>query len=149
MKRILIFSAMIITALLTIPTITNAADEPDHKVVIHVDENDAKRMNLALNNVANVNKYYESKDESVEIELVAYGPGLHMFRKDTSPVIDRISAMSLQHENLTFSACANTHSVMSKKANKEIELVEEAAMVPSGVVQLIALQEAGFAYIRP
>jgi len=87
--------------------------------------------------------------ETVEIELVAYGPGLHMFRADTSPVIERITTMSLLHENLTFSACANTHSVMSKKADKEIELIEEASMVPSGVVQLIALQEQGFAYIRP
>lgn len=84
--------------------------------MIHVDENDKKLMNLALNNITNINKYYESVGETVEIELVAYGP---------------------------------THAVMSKKANKEIELLEEAAMVPSGVVQLIALEEKGYAYIRP
>ncbi|MEE9335484.1 MAG: DsrE family protein [Granulosicoccaceae bacterium] len=149
MKRILIATTLSLLALITFATTTSAADEADHRVAIHVDENDKKLMNLALNNITNINKYYESVGETVEIELVAYGPGLHMFRADTSPVIDRITTMSLLHENLTFSACANTHSVMSKKANKEIELLEEATMVPSGVVQLIALQEQGFAYIRP
>ncbi len=126
-----------------------AADEIVHKVAIHIDENDPKRMNMALNNVANVRKYYDSKGEKVEIEVVAYGPGLHMFRSDTSPVKDRISVMALEIDNLTFSACGNTHTAMSKKAGKEIELIEEAAMVPSGVVQLILLQEEGYAYVRP
>ena len=129
--------------------VTATAEEKIHKVAVHVDENDPKLMNMALNNVANLKKYYDSVGEKVEIELVAYGPGLHMFRADTSPVIQRISAMSLEIDNLTFSACANTHAAMTKKAGKEITLVEEAGMVPSGVVQLIHLQEQGYAYIRP
>jgi len=125
------------------------ADTTAHKVAIHVDENDPKTMNMALNNIANLRKYYDSVGEQVEIELVAYGPGLHMLRADTSPVAQRIAAMSLEIDNLTFSACGNTHTAMSKKADKEIELIDEANLVPSGVVQLIHLQEQGFAYIRP
>ncbi len=35
------------------------------------------------------------------IELVAYGPGLNMFVAEESPVTDRISAMSLEMENLS------------------------------------------------
>ena len=126
-----------------------ADEEKTHKVAIHVDENDPARMNMALNNVANIKKYYDSVGETVEIELVAYGPGLHMFREDTSPVKDRISVLSLEIENLTFSACGNTHNVMTEKAGKEVVLVDEVNVVPSGVVQLIALQEKGFSYIRP
>ncbi len=72
-----------------------------------------------------------------------------MLRADTSPVIDRISAMSLEIDNLTFSACGNTHAAMTKKAGKDVQLVDEANMVPSGVIQLITLQEQGYAYIRP
>ena len=150
MKSPTILVALIISSILSLfATAGFAADEIIHKVAIHVDENDPKRMNMALNNVANVRKYYDSQGEKVEIELVAYGPGLHMFRADTSPVKDRISMMSLEIDNLTFSACGNTHSAMSKKAGKEVELIEEATMVPSGVVQLILLQEQGYAYVRP
>ena len=72
-----------------------------------------------------------------------------MYVPGKSPVEDRISAMSLEMDNLTFAACANTHRAMSAKAGKDITLVAEAKMVPSGVVRLIELQENGFAYIRP
>jgi intracellular sulfur oxidation DsrE/DsrF family protein len=41
-------------------------------MVFHVDDNDPKRMNLVLNNVANVNNYYQGKGEQAQIEIVAY-----------------------------------------------------------------------------
>ena len=125
------------------------AEMKAHKVVLHLDDADPKRMNMVLNNVKNVRKYYDAKGEKVTIEVVAYGPGLHMLRADTSPVADRIAKMSLEIDNLQFSACGNTHRGMSKKAGKKIVMLEEATMVPSGVVQLIALQEDGYSYVRP
>ncbi len=118
-----------------------------HKLAIHVDENDKSRMNMALNNAANVMAYYEAKGEEVHIEIVAYGPGLHMFRADTSPVKQRIAAMALELDNIKFSACGNTHKKMSKKG--KVALISEAKLVPSGVVQLMELQEKGWAYVRP
>ncbi|MEM9629362.1 MAG: DsrE family protein [Pseudomonadota bacterium] len=119
------------------------------RVAIHVDENDPARMNMALNNAANIYKYYDEKGEAVEVRLVANGPGLHMFREDTSPVKERIAAMSLEHEGLTFAACGNTHRAMSSKAGGDITLISEAEMIQSGVVELIELQGDGWAYIRP
>ena len=120
-----------------------------HKVVIHVDENDPKRMNLALNNVKNLRKLYDAKGEKIIIEVVTYGPGLHMLRADTSPVKDRIARMALEYDNLQFSACANTRRVMKKKSGKEVPLLPEAKVVPSGVARIIELQEQGYAYVRP
>lgn len=120
-----------------------------HRVAVHVNQNDKQVMNMALNNVQNIKKYYDSKGDKVIVELVAYGPGLHMLRADTSPVKDRISAMSLADDNLKFSACGNTHRKMSKKAGKDVKLLSEAGKVPSGVVRLIELQENGYAYVRP
>ena len=125
------------------------ADGKAHYLAIHVDENDKGKMNMALNNAANVTKYYEAKGEKVEIEIVAYGPGLHMYRSDTSPVKDRIAAMSLENENLKFSACGNTMAGMTKKEGKKPNLISEAAVVPSGVVRLMELQEQGWTYVRP
>ncbi len=120
-----------------------------HKVAIHVDENDKARMNMALNNAENINNYYQSQGDSVEIEVVTYGPGLHMLRADTSPVKTRIAALSLELPNISFAACGNTKAKMSEQAGKEITLISEAKNVPSGVVRLIELQEQGWAYVRP
>ncbi len=120
-----------------------------HKLAIHVDENDPAVMNLALNNAQNVHSYYTQKGETVDIEIVAYGPGLNMYVAGKSPVADRISTMSLEMETLTFAACGNTLKKMSEKAGKEVALMSEANVVSSGVVRLIELQEAGYSYVRP
>jgi hypothetical protein len=124
------------------------AADAAHKLALHVDQNDPAVMNLVLNNAKNVQSYYADKGETVAIEIVAYGPGLKMYTAD-SPVKDRISAMSLEHENLTFAACGNTLAAMEKKAGAKVELISEASMVPSGVVRLIELQEQGYSYVRP
>lgn len=138
-----------LTAAIAVSATMALAEGQTHYVTIHVDENDPQVMNMALNNVANVSAYYESQGDEVVVELVAYGPGLNMFIPGKSPVEARISTMSLEMENVSFAACGNTLQAMSKKAGHDIELMDEASIVPSGVVRLIELQEQGYAYVRP
>jgi intracellular sulfur oxidation DsrE/DsrF family protein len=143
--------AVMLSAALAAPAMTTSAlaASKTHKVAIHVNQNDPKVMNLALNNVENIFAYYKKKGQRVTVEVVTYGPGLNMFRADTSPVKDRIAAMSLAQPRLQLSACGNTHRKMSKKAGKKIPIISEAKMVPSGVIRLIELQEKGYAYVKP
>lgn len=140
---------LLTVALLVMVPMAAWAESMVHKIAVHVDQGDPKVMNMALNNVQNVYKYYASKGEKVEIELVAYGPGLMMYLPGKSPVKDRISAMSLEYENLQFSACGNTLRKMSEKQGHDVALMDEATVVPSGVVRLVELQEQGYAYVRP
>jgi len=120
-----------------------------HHLAIHVDQNDAAVMNLALNNAANVTQAYEKNGDTVVIEIVAYGPGLHMLRDDTSPVKDRLKNFKAGMPNVTFSACGVTRAGMAKAEGKEIPIVAEATVVPSGVVRLMELQEQGYTYVKP
>ena len=150
MRRLVPAVPLVLLALLGPPTgVTHAADTPDHRVAVHVDQADPAVMNMALNNVANLQKHYADKGESVAVEVVTYGPGLNMLRADSSPVRERIAEMSLASDALTFSACANTRAAMAKKEGRDIELLDEATVVPSGVVRLVELQEEGYAYVRP
>lgn len=128
-----------------------AADKKAHRVAIHVDQNDPAVINLALNNASNIMDQYKSKGETVEIELVTYGPGLHMLRADTSTVQDRIKQIVKTSfpSSIKFSACGNTKEGMEKREEKSISLVSEAEIVPSGAVRLIELQEQGWSYLRP
>lgn len=119
-----------------------------HHVVYHVDQNDPKAMNLTLNNIQNMRKYYKDKGEEVTIELVANGPGILMFNED-SPVKARIETMSLEASNLTFSGCAVSTHKIGKKRGKELKLLGEVTSTPSGVVRISELQEEGYSYIRP
>jgi intracellular sulfur oxidation DsrE/DsrF family protein len=120
-----------------------------NKVAIQVNQNDKAVMDLALNNAKNVLEYYKDKGETIAVEIVTFGPGLHMLRADTSPVKDRIAPMSLENPNLKFVACANTQANQSKAEGKPVTLISEAKVMPSGVVRLMELQEQGYSYIRP
>ena len=142
-----------IAALLLMPPASSsfAADAKPHRVAIQVDQNDPQVMNLALNNATNVIEYYRGKNEDVEVDIVTYGPGLHMLRADTSPVQDRIKRLKdlAFPGKIQFSACNNTRQGMEKAEGHVIPVLSDATVVPSGVVRLMELQEQGWSYVRP
>ena len=125
--------------------------EKAHRLTIQVDQNDPAVMNLALNNATNVIEYYRAKGEEVDVDVVTFGPGLHMLRADTSPVQDRIKILKdlAFPSKIQFSACNNTRQGMEKKEGHPIEVLADAVIVPSGVVRLMELQEKGWSYLRP
>jgi hypothetical protein len=122
-----------------------------HRLLIHVDQNDPAVMNLALNNATNVIEYYRAKGEDVDVDIVTYGPGLHMLRADTSPVKDRIKQLKSMAfpSKVQFSACGNTKENIEKKEERPIAVLSDATIVPSGVVRLMEKQEEGWSYVRP
>jgi intracellular sulfur oxidation DsrE/DsrF family protein len=125
------------------------ADKKMHRLVLQVNTNEPPMMNLALNNATNVAQYYKDLGENVTIEIVTFGPGLHMLRDDTSPVKARIKAISESTPSISFRACGNTRENMSKAESKEIPLIAEAKVVKSGVVRVMDLQEKGWSYVKP
>jgi uncharacterized protein len=126
-----------------------AAHNKLHRLVLQVNTNEPAMMNLALNNATNVAQYYKDLGEKVTIEVVTFGPGLHMLRDDTSPVKARIKAISESTPAISFKACGNTQENMHKVENKEIPLIPEATVVKSGVVRVMELQEKGWTYVKP
>jgi hypothetical protein len=131
----------------------HAQGSKPHRIAIQVDQNDPAVMNLALNNAENIIEYYRDKGEDVDVEIVAYGPGLNMLRDDTSPVKDRIARIASTDatfpSRIAFSACNNTLQGMEKREGHAITIIPQAKMVPAGVVRLSELEEQGWSYIRP
>lgn len=130
----------------------NARLVPDakaHRLILQVNTNDPAAMNLTLNNATNVAQHYKDLGEKVKIEVVTFGPGLHMLRDDTSPVKARIEEMALSRPEVSFKACGNTQERMHKAENKDIPIVAQAQVVKSGVVHVMELQEKGWSYVKP
>ena len=151
-RAIVLCLASMILASSAFPAETKAQkSENAHRLLIQINQNDPTVMNLALNNATNVIEYYRSKGEEVSVDIVTYGPGLHMLRADTSPVQERIK----QLKNVAFpstvqcSACNVTKQGMEKKEGHGIELISDAVVVPSGVIHLMEMQEKGWSDIRP
>ena len=142
------FAALLLAPL---ASVSLAADQKPHRVAIQVDQNDPQVMNLALNNATNVIEHYRARNEEVEVDIVTWGPGLHMLRDDTSPVKDRLKRLKelAFPGKVQFSACNNTKQGMEKTEGKTVPIVSDATIVPSGVVRLMELQEQGWSYVRP
>jgi uncharacterized protein len=147
---VVIASVSLISTASAVDKKTQGSEKP-HRVAIQVDQNDAALMNLALNNATNVIEYYRAKGQDVDVDVVTYGPGLHMLRADTSPVKDRIKSLkdAAFPSKIQFSACNNTKEGMEKKEGQPVNVLSEAVLVPSGVVRLMELQEKGWSYVRP
>jgi len=150
-RRLLTALAFGFFALATTCAPVAAAGAQQHRVVIQVDQNDTAVMNLALNNAGNVLDFYRDKNEDVDVEIVAYGPGLNMLRDDTSPVKDRIKELKEVSfpSNIVFSACNNTKEAMEKREGHAIPIVPQATIVPAGVVRIMELEEQGYSYVKP
>jgi uncharacterized protein len=111
------------------------------RLVIQVSDAEPAKWNLALNNAKNVQE--ELGSANVEIEIVAYGPGLAMLKKDavTSGRVDEASLSGIK-----LVACENT--MRNQKLSKS-DMHPAASYAPAGVVEIMQKQAAGWAYIRP
>ena len=149
--RILAVAVVLCLSQATAATLKKASNAPVHRLMIQVNQNDPALMNLALNNATNVLEYYRSRGEQTDVDIVAFGPGLHMLRSDTSPVSDRIKGLKdvAFPGTFRFSACGVTRRGMETKEGKPVAMVPEASMVSSGVVHMMELQEKGWSYVRP
>ena len=119
---------------------TQAPTKKD-KVVFQMSDNDPANWGLALNNMRNVQVMLG--DEDVDVELVAFGPGIAMLKGD-SPMAKRITE-ALKH-GAKVVACENT-----MKAQKLVyaDMLPDIGYVPGGVVELMRKQQQGYAYIKP
>jgi intracellular sulfur oxidation DsrE/DsrF family protein len=111
------------------------------KVVFQVSDADPAKWNLALNNARNVQA--ELGKDKVQIEIVAYGPGLGMLKAD-SKVAERLS--QAMDESVGLIACENT--MHNTKTTKE-DMYNGISYTPAGVTHLMKRQKEGWAYIRP
>ena len=112
-----------------------------NKVVFQMSDNDQTRWMLALNNIRNVQ--LELGEDLVELELVAYGPGIGMLKGD-SPVAKRI-AEALK-TGVKVVACENT---MKGLKLVYADMLPDIGYAPSGDVELMRKQQDNYAYIRP
>ncbi len=142
---------LVLTVLCAVPFAMSQAmarDKP-HRLVLQLSDNDAEKMTAVLNVAANVSTHYAKTGKEVEIKIVTFNAGLHMLRTDTSPVKERIGDFSKSMPNVTFHACGNTMQGMAKREGKSIPILENATVVPAGVVTLMELNQAGWTIVRP
>jgi intracellular sulfur oxidation DsrE/DsrF family protein len=130
-----------LSATLALGVAAQTAAPAKQKVVIQVSDADPAKWNLALNNARNVQQ--ELGAGKVDIEIVAYGPGIGMLKAE-APVSNRVS--EARQAGVQMVACENT--MTSQKLTKA-DMHADIGYAPSGVVEIMRLQGQGWSYVRP
>ena len=111
------------------------------KVVLQVSDSDPVKWNLALNNAKNIQT--DLAAPNVDIEIVAYGPGIGMLKAD-SVVGNRVDEAIAAGVKVV--ACENTMRVQKLA---QTDMLNKISYVEAGVVEIMQKQQQGWAYIRP
>lgn len=140
-STVTVFLALFTSSLHAADTHVAQAATAHYQVVVQVSDDDAKRWNLALNNVKNLQQ--DLGATNVDVEVVVYGPGIGMLKFD-SAVANRVDEALKAGVNIV--ACENT--MKAQKLSKS-DMMSTIAYVPAGVIEIVKKQRDGYAYLRP
>jgi intracellular sulfur oxidation DsrE/DsrF family protein len=114
-----------------------------HHIVLQVTDANPKRQIVSLNVATNLMQAFGT---DADVEIVALGPGIGLLYAN-NPNANKIKALAQQ--GVRFSACENSLRKATKKLGYEPALNPEAHKVPSGIVRIVKLVEAGYILVRP
>ena len=135
---------LVVGTMLVFSTVVRADSHTKNKLVIQVSSADPLTHVIALNNAVNMQKMYGI--DNIDIEIVAYGPGLGLLTKKSTQA-SRVTSLAMH--DITFTACGNTMKKVEKKSGKMPVLLEGVGTTTAGVARIMELQQQGYAYIRP
>ena len=116
----------------------------EKRVVLQISDTDPFKQTLVLNVANNLVKHYGQ--DRVDIEIVAFGPGLRLLLADNANA-PRIKG--LVDSGVQFSACENTIRNFSKNLGETPKLNSNAVTVSAGVVRILDLTAKGYDLIKP
>jgi len=137
-----------VVALLSVASLAVAQDEKpfaEDRVVLQLSESGEAAQGLVLSIANNLIKHYGGPD-SVDIEIVAFGPGIGLLFADNANA-DRIS--SLVANGVRFVGCMNTIETLARRDGKAPEMNPVMIPVQTGVAHIIQRANEGFTVIRP
>lgn len=137
----------VLTGFATGPALAEKDSKPfaEKHIVLQISDPNPFKQTLVLNVANNLIKHYGN--DKVDIEIVAFGPGLRLLFEDNSNK-GRIKNL-VDNADVRFSACSNTITAMGKKLGHPPALNPDAVKVSAGVVRILDLIGEGYTLIKP
>lgn len=114
-------------------------------IVLQISDSDPEVQARVINVANNLVKHYGGPD-FVDIEVVAFGPGLSLLFPGNAQE-ERIR--SLLASDVRFTGCLNTLASIERATGKRPDIIAEAQMVQTGVAHLVERATQGYVLIRP
>ncbi len=149
LKHVAKWSSLLAVLMLSLGSVQTvlAADKPfaEKKIVLQISDPNPFKQTLVLNVASNLIKEYGA--DKVQIEIVAFGPGVRLLFAENANKA-RIKSLSESAE-VEFHACSNTIKNMAKKLGHTPEINPIAANNGPGVVRILDLIDQGYVLIKP
>jgi intracellular sulfur oxidation DsrE/DsrF family protein len=122
-------------------------DKPfaDARIVLQLSDGEASVQARVLNVANNLLKHYGGP-ERVDLEIVAFGPGISLLFADGEQR-DRVSSLAASGVRLI--ACMNTVDTIERTTGRRPELVAAAIPVQAGVAHIVERSGQGYVLVRP
>ena len=126
---------------------TETDDKPfaEVHVILQLSDSSAERQSSVLDVANNLIKHYGGP-EYVDIEIVAFGPGIRLLFANNENSV-RIS--SLVDNGVRFVACMNTVNSLERLRGIKPELNKNAMPVQTGVAHILKRMDEGYKLVRP
>ena len=118
-----------------------------YDLLVHVDLADAKRMSMALTNIKNYNNALESEHKlgkDYHVVVLANAGAVSFLLEKSEEHFTVIK--ELAQAGVEFRACNNA---LNKHGIKPEDLPAHVQVVKAGIVEIVDLQRAGYAYLKP
>jgi len=131
----------------SLPTLAQESDKPfaEAHVVLQLADGDEETQARTLSVANNLIKHYGGPD-FIDIEIVAYGPGISLLYPDNA---NRERIESLMANDVRFVGCGNTLATIERTTGERPELIADVILVQTGVARLIERAQQDFVVIRP
>jgi intracellular sulfur oxidation DsrE/DsrF family protein len=140
MKRSLLFAGVSLFVIFAAAAWSAATQPKPYKVVFDLTSADAQDQRAVLRWIKEVS----AANPKTEMEVVMYGRGLDLVVAGKSTMeADVKEAMSAAHA--TFSVCA---IAMKNQQVDKSQLLANVQIVPDGIGEIVAKQNAGWGYIK-
>lgn len=146
MKKLISMFLLLIATISSYQTQAAEDNKPfaEEKIVLQISDADPFKQTLVLNVASNLIKHYGQ--DKVDVEIVAFGPGLRLMFKEN---VNSGRLKGLTSSGVKFAACGNTITKMTKILGHAPEMNSNATTVPGGAVRIIELQNQGFKLLKP
>jgi len=128
-------------------TSVTAAEKPfaEHKLVLQISDGDPFKQTLVLNVASNALKAYGP--DNIDIEIVAFGPGLRLLFDDNANK-SRIQSL-VDNDGVRFHACSNTIANMATQLGEAPKINPVATKNEGGIVRILELVDKGYVLVKP
>ena len=114
-------------------------DLKEHKIVIQFADSDSLAQVRVTQQIGNVRRCWPNAD----IEIVCLAGGLDLLMTSKSKASEEVAGWTAK--GVVFADCNNT---MKNRNIKKEDLLSQAVVVPSAIVELATKQEQGWSYFR-